>query len=145
MDGRYRLWASLSLQVRLGPVWHVHPQVTNAVAAIGQAIRLKCAAATQLAGGVGGRGGPAGRLAVDQAGVLVLPRHGALLDDAALGVGDGGEAAAALLDDVEVAQHKDHGHGQDGHHYQGDEDGDGPGGVQQLLHFSLEDRRVKRW
>lgn len=76
---------------------------------------------------------------MDQAGVVVLPRLRALLDDAALFVGDGGVAAGALLDDVEVAQQKDDGHRHDGQNYQGGEDDDGPGGVVQFLNFTLGD------
>lgn len=62
---------------------------------------------------------------MDQAGVVVL-WLGALLDDAALLVGDGGEAAGVLVDDVEVAQTEDHGNGHDGHHHQDDADRGAP-------------------
>lgn len=135
-----------SLQVRLGHIRHVDHQVTNAVSAVGQAAPLGSTAATLLAvDDVGGRGGLAGSLALDQAGVVVLPRPRVLLDDAALLVGDGGEAAAGLLDDVEVAQQKDHRHRHDGQNDQGGEDDDGPGGVFQFQHLSLEDRREKIW
>lgn len=135
---------SVSLQVRLGHVRHVGHRVTNTVAAIGCGFRIREVAVALLAvDGVAGhrRGRLAGRLALDQAGIILLPRLGALLDDAALFVGDGGDAAAVVVDDVEEAQDKDHGHRQDGHHHQGDADYDTPRREAQLLLFGLEDRQ----
>lgn len=142
-----RAYYTVSLQVRLGHVRHVGHQVTNTVTAIGCGVHVRDAAAALLAvDAVAGhrRGSLAGRLALDQAGIIILPRPGALLDDVGLFVGDGGEAAAVVVDDVEEAQGEDHGHRHNGHHHQRDADYDTPRGEVQVLLFGLEDRREKK-
>lgn len=136
----------VSLQVRLGHIWHVRHQVTDPVAAVGSRVHL-CAAATALlavdAFPGHRRGRLAGGLAVDQAGVVVVLRPGALLDDAAFLVGDGGEAAGVLVDDVEVAQAEDHGYGHHGHHHQRDANRDAPGREVEGLLYGLKGAEVR--
>lgn len=108
---------SVNLQVRLGHVRHVRHQVADTIAAIGCGVQVRGAAAALLAVDAVARhrrGRLAGRLALDQAGVVILPRPGALLDDAALLVGHGGEAAAAVVENVAEAQAEDDGHRHDG-------------------------------
>lgn len=122
------VWLTIvvSLQVRLGRIWHIRHQVTNPITAIGSRVHLWAPTAAALlsvdAFARHGRGRLAGCLAVDQAGVVVVLRPGALLDDAALLVGDAGEAGGVLVDDVEVAQAEDHGYRHHGHDHQGDAD-----------------------
>lgn len=80
---------------------------------------------------------------MDQAGVVVVLWPAALLDDAGLLVGDGGEAVAAIVHYVEVAQAEDDGHGHDGHHHQRDADPDAPWGKGEGLLHGLEGREAK--
>lgn len=134
------------LQVRLRHVGHVGHEVADAIASIGGRVgvgqRTTALLAVDAVGGHG-RGRLAGRgLAVDEAGVvvLVLLAADALLDNAALAVGDGGQAAGAVVHDVEEAQEEDEGHGQHGHYHQRDAHGQTPRRVPQRHLFSLRDK-----
>lgn len=140
------LYSTVSLQVWLGHIQSVSHQVPNAVTAIGCVVYFRYITTALLAvDSVAGhrRGHLAGCLAVDQACVITFIRLGGLADDATLFVGDSGVAAVVLLDNVEVAQDEDQGHGQDGQHHQGDTDEGAPCGKVLFLLCCLENREEK--
>lgn len=142
-----------SLQVRLGHIGYVGHQVADAVAAVGGGVGLGPASSTLLAvDAVAGRRrrrwGVAGRLAAEEASIVALLQRHALLNDAALGVGDGGvvaAGAAVALQDVEVAQAEDQRHGRHRHQHQRDAHHDAPHGEGNLLLYGLRGETMRQF
>lgn len=132
-----------SSQIRFGHVrniCNIRHYVSSAAAPVERDVCTWRRAALLTVVGRHGRRGFARRLRVEKTCVIFIVFSGptsGVFYNAALFIGDGGQASCVLVDYVQKAQNENHRHREDGGDHQRDADSQAPGRIAERLFLSL--------